>query len=106
NIAHSRPHDGVSTEFHRRGGPATFVPLPGNRSSVVFVNTPEEIAKIESLDQAGLGRVLESMTQGLFGVITPDMPRGRRPLGSLHAQRFADRRIALVGEAAHVLPPI
>ncbi len=106
NIAHTRPHQSISTEFHRRGGPVVFVPLPGNRSSIVFVNTPEEIARLERLDTADLGRELEMLTQGLLGTITPDKPRGSRSLSSLDADCFARNRIALIGEAAHVLPPI
>jgi 2-octaprenyl-6-methoxyphenol hydroxylase len=106
NIAHTRPHDSISTEFHRRGGPVVFVPLPGNRSSIVYVNTLEETERLASLDPSALGRELENLTQGLLGRITPDKPRGSRALSSLEAARFAQNRIALVGEAAHVLPPI
>jgi 2-octaprenyl-6-methoxyphenol hydroxylase len=106
NFSHSRPHTNISTEFHRRGGPLVLVPLPGNRSSMVLVNTPEEIARLDALDGAALGRELEVLTHGLLGRITPDDARGARPLGGLSVDTFAANRIALVGEAAHVLPPI
>jgi 2-octaprenyl-6-methoxyphenol hydroxylase len=106
NISHSRPHNFISTEFHRRGGPLTLVPLPGNRSSVVLVNTPEEVARLSALDDAAFGTELEMLTSGLLGRITPDAARGARPLSSLTADKFAANRIALVGESAHVLPPI
>ncbi|MFC5068751.1 UbiH/UbiF family hydroxylase [Flaviflagellibacter deserti] len=106
NVRHTRPHHDVSTEFHTTGGPLTLVPLPGNRSSVVLVDTPATVERLSELDDAAVGRELQQRTHGILGNITPDSPRGKRPLSSLVANRFAARRIALVGEAAHVLPPI
>jgi 2-octaprenyl-6-methoxyphenol hydroxylase len=106
NIAHSRSHDETSTEFHTRDGPLTLVPLPGRRSSVVLVGTPDEIAALGGLDDAALGAELERRSHGLLGRITPDGVRGIRALDGLRAETVAARRIMLVGEAAHVLPPI
>lgn len=106
NFSHSRPHNGISTEFHRRGGPLVVVPLPGDRSSMVFVNTPEELAMLARFEDAALGRELESVTHGLLGRIMPDAKRGARPLSGLSVKTFAAQRIVLVGESAHVLPPI
>jgi 2-octaprenyl-6-methoxyphenol hydroxylase len=106
NFSHSRPHNFISTEFHRRGGPLVVVPLPGDRSSMVFVNTPEELAMLARFEDAALGRELESVTHGLLGRILPDAKRGARPLSGLSVKTFAARRIVLVGESAHVLPPI
>jgi 2-octaprenyl-6-methoxyphenol hydroxylase len=106
NLSHTRPHDSVSTEFHRRGGPLVLVPLPGNRSSIVLVDRKDEVERLARLDAADLGRALERVTHGLLGRIEPDSSRGSRPLGSLSAGSFGARRIALVGESAHLLPPI
>lgn len=106
NFSHNRPHNSVSTEFHRRGGPLVVVPLPGNRSSIVLVNTPEEIERLSNLDDAALGAQLERFTHGLLGHIQPDKTRGVRRLGTLTVDSFGKDRIALVGEAGHVLPPI
>lgn len=106
NLSHTRPHDSVSTEFHRRGGPLVLVPLPGDRSSIVLVDKTAEVERLAKLDTADLGRALERATHGLLGRIEPDAGRGSRPLGGLSADSFGARRIALVGEAAHVLPPI
>lgn len=106
NFAHSRPHNSVSTEFHRRGGPLVVVPLPDGRSSIVLVNTADEVKRLSGLDDAALGIELERMTHGLLGRITPGKMRGSRKLGTLTVDRFGKNRIALVGEAGHVLPPI
>jgi 2-octaprenyl-6-methoxyphenol hydroxylase len=106
NFSHSRPHNNISTEFHRRGGPVVVVPLPGDRSSMVFVSTPEELGMLARFEDAALGRELETITHGLLGRIMPDAQRGARPLSGLSVKTFAAQRIVLVGEAAHVLPPI
>ncbi|MDX6805337.1 UbiH/UbiF family hydroxylase [Terrihabitans rhizophilus] len=106
NISHTRSHEDVSTEFHRSGGPFTVVPLPGNRSSVVYVARPDQVARLEGLAAGDLQHVLERESFGLLGRITIDSKPSCRPLASLRASSFAARRIALVGEAAHVLPPI
>ena len=106
NFSHSRPHHSVSTEFHRRGGPLVVVPLPDNRSSVVLVNTPGEVERLAGLTDAALGVELERMTHGLLGTITPDRARGQRRLGTLTVDSFGRNRVALVGEAGHVLQPI
>lgn len=106
NIAHSLPHDDVSTEFHTRFGPLTLVPLPGRRSSVVLVDRPEAIDELAALDDAALSAELTRRSHDLLGQITIDGPRGNRRLETMQAIRFARRRIALIGEAAHVMPPI
>ncbi len=106
NFSHTRPHDNISTEFHRRGGPLVLVPLPGNRSSMVCVDTPAETDRRRSLDNRALAREIERLTHGLLGRITFDGVHGAWPLRGMLAERFAAHRIALVGEAAHVLPPI
>ena len=50
NFAHTRPHEGISTEFHTETGPFTLVPLPGERSSLVCVLEPEAAAELGGLD--------------------------------------------------------
>lgn len=105
-FAHSRPHHGVSTEFHRRAGPLTTVPMSGNRSSLVWVETPEEAARLKAMTCAGLSSALEERLQGLLGTLSDVGPRATFPLSGLTAEPMAASRIALIGEAAHVLPPI
>jgi 2-octaprenyl-6-methoxyphenol hydroxylase len=105
-FAHRRPHDGVSTEFHRSAGPLTTVPLPGLRSSLVWVDTPDAVARLLALDDDAFARELEDNLQGLLGPVGPVGPRASFPLSGLRADRMAARRTILVGEAGHVLPPI
>lgn len=106
NFEHTVPHDNVCTELHREAGPLTAVPLPGRASSLVWVETPEEAERLMALDDEAFARTLDDRLHGLLGTVSGIGPRGAFPLSGLTARRFADRRIALVGEAAHVIPPI
>lgn len=105
-FSHSRPHDDITTELHRRAGPLTTVPLVGRASSLVWVETPEEAKRLAALDEAGFADELEGRLQGLLGSISRIGPRAVFPLSGVSAETLGRRRIALVGEAAHRLPPI
>ena len=106
NLGHARSHQDCSTEFHTGGGPFTLVPLPGLRSSLVLVVTPAGAARIAALAASELAAEIERRSHSILGRIVPEAGRGVFPLAIETAQRFAVARIALVGEAAHVLPPI
>jgi 2-octaprenyl-6-methoxyphenol hydroxylase len=106
NLAHSRPHDDISTEFHTDTGPFTLVPLPGQRSSLVFVVDPAEVDRLRGLGNAELAMELERRSHSILGKIEVEAGRGVFPLAVETATQFAARRVALVGEAAHVVPPI
>jgi len=105
-FSHSRDHDFTSTEFHTPSGPFTLVPLPGRRSSLVWVLQPKEAERTAALDDAALAALVEQRSQSILGKITLDGERGLFPLSVATASRFAANRIALVGEAGHVIPPI
>ena len=106
NLGHARPHKDISTEFHTPAGPFTLVPLPDNRSSLVYVTDQETARSISEMDEAALSRKLERRAHSILGKLTVESGRGAFPLAIQTARRFAGDRIALVGEAAHVLPPI
>ena len=106
NFGHTRPHNGISTEFHTETGPFTLVPLPGRRSSLVCVVDPTEAAHLGALDAAALSAEIERRAHSILGKVAVEDGRGIFPLGVDTARNFAARRIALVGEAAHVIPPL
>jgi 2-octaprenyl-6-methoxyphenol hydroxylase len=106
NLGHSRPHDDTATEFHTASGPFTLVPLPGKRSSLVWVLEPGEADAVAALDDAELSDEIEYRSHSILGKIAVEPSRGLYPLGVATARRFAENRIALIGEAAHVVPPI
>ena len=106
NLRHALPHDDISTEFHTPTGPFTLVPLPGNRSSLVCVETADGAARLAELSDAELADEIERRSASILGAVEIDGPRQVFPLSGMRAERFAAGRIALVGEAAHVIPPI
>ncbi|HMG81216.1 MAG TPA: UbiH/UbiF family hydroxylase [Xanthobacteraceae bacterium] len=106
NLAHARPHDDTSTEFHTESGPFTLVPLPGRRSSLVCVLDPAHAAGLAAMNDAELSREIERRAHSLLGAMNVEPGRGIFPLAIETADSFACGRIALVGEAAHVVPPI
>jgi 2-octaprenyl-6-methoxyphenol hydroxylase len=106
NLHHARPHHDTSTEFHTESGPFTLVPLPGERSSLVWVVDQNDARRIAALDNAALADEIEQRSHSILGRITLEPGRGSFPLAVETARRFALNRIALVGEAAHCIPPI
>ena len=105
-LAHDRDHREASTEFHTRHGPFTLVPLPGRRSSLVWVTSAAEAQRLAGLDDGALARAIERQAQSLLGAMRVDGPRGLVPMSGMSVDRYWSRRLALVGEAAHVFPPI
>lgn len=106
NVGHARPHRDVSTEFHTPQGPCAFVPLPGNRCSVVWVARPKEAERLFSLSDDELSEAAERQSHSILGRVRVEGGRHLFPLAIERAAQFAQRRVALVGEAAHVIPPI
>ncbi|WP_353640794.1 UbiH/UbiF family hydroxylase [Mesorhizobium sp. WSM2239] len=106
NFEHARPHGFISTEFHTETGPFTQVPLPGDRSSLVWVVTPETAEELAALDDDALSAKVEERMQSMLGRVSVEPGRQIYRLSAAMPARFAQNRVALVGEAAHVFPPI
>lgn len=105
-FGHSREHRGISTEFHRPAGPCTVVPLPGRRSSLVWVERPSIARRLVAADDAAFTAALEERLHGVLGTVTAIGERRHFPLSCVKAHTLAAPRVALVGEAGHTLPPI
>ncbi|AZO62966.1 MAG: UbiH/UbiF family hydroxylase [Mesorhizobium sp.] len=106
NFSHRSEHGFISTEFHTETGPFTQVPLPGKRSSLVWVVKPETAQELAALDDAMLSVRVEEQMQSMLGRVSVEPGRQVYPLSAASPGRFAQNRVALVGEAAHVFPPI
>ena len=106
NLGHGRAHHDTSTELHTATGPFTLVPLPGKRSSLVFVVDPAEVEALSALSDADLAAEIERRSHSILGKIVIEPGRGVFPLAVETASRFGAGRVALIGEAAHVIPPI
>lgn len=109
-VTHDMPHENVSTEIHRSGGPFTLVPLPDRDgkpcSAVVWMETGPEIARLQALDDAGFEAEMNMRAAGLFGWLKRVSPLTVWPIIAQIADRFDGQRSALMAEAAHVVPPI
>jgi 2-octaprenyl-6-methoxyphenol hydroxylase len=106
SLAHARPHKGISSEFHTESGPFTLVPLPGLRSSLVCVLEPKSADEIGTLDAPALSAEIERRSHSILGKVSVEDAPGLFPLAVEASESFGRDRIALVGEAAHVIPPI
>jgi len=106
NISHSRAHRNISTEFHTPEGPCVFVPLPGDRCSVVWVASPREAERLKALGDDELSEAAERQSHSILGRVKVEAGRNLFPLAIERPRQFAGNRVVLVGEAAHVIPPI
>jgi 2-octaprenyl-6-methoxyphenol hydroxylase len=106
SFTHTRTHRDTSIEFHTEWGPFTLVPLPGQRSSLVYVMNEADHQRVCTLSDRELGEEIENRSYSVLGKIEVEPGRGFFPLSTETAAAFSGLRVALVGEAAHVLPPI
>ncbi len=106
NFSHSLPHQNISTEFHTESGPFTQVPLPGQRSSLVWVVTPDVAERLQSLDSAALSAEVEARMQSMLGKVAVEDGVQAWPLSGMTAVHYGKGRAAFVGEAGHAFPPI
>jgi 2-octaprenyl-6-methoxyphenol hydroxylase len=105
-IEHTKPHNFTSTEFHRSGGPFTLVPMPGNTSSVVWVEKKDDAKKYLALKKQEFQQAIQDRSCGLLGTITLVSNPESWPLMLLSSETLIGERAALAAEAAHVLSPI
>ncbi len=109
-VTHPIPHENISTEIHRTGGPFTLVPLPDRDglpcSAVVWMDDAAESLRRMDLDADAFSAEASQRSSYLFGPLTLATHRAVWPIFSQHAARLSGERIALIAEAAHVMPPI
>ncbi len=109
-VSHTQPHDNISTEIHRTGGPFTTVPLPDQNgqhmSSIIWMETSANAASLHSLDETAFNVALNARSCGILGEMTLATRRNLWPIIAQKAERLVAQRYALIAEAAHVIPPI
>lgn len=105
-VAHERPHRGIAEEHFMPAGPFAILPLPGNRSSLVWTEETAEARRITDLDDAGFARELARRFSRHLGTFEVIGPRWCYPLSMQLATDYAAPRVALVGDAAHVVHPL
>jgi 2-octaprenyl-6-methoxyphenol hydroxylase len=110
-LRHEKPHHNISTEWHKRSGPFTFVPLQGrdgapHRSSLVWLVSPREALRLQATAPEEFSGEIQDQSHDRFGRIDLDGPVGAFPMGALKTDRVTGLRLALIGESAHLFPPI
>lgn len=109
-VTHPVPHENVSTEIHRAGGPFTLVPLPDHdgrpSSAIVWMEDGPRAADLAAMPTPEFEAEMSTRSCHLFGPLTLASRRTLWPIISQKAARMAGERIALMAEAAHVVPPI
>ena len=106
-FTHALPHRNISTEIHREAGSVTTVPLPdAHASSLIWVGSTAEIDELMQADDEAFGNHLSMRLGGVLGALGWVGPRAFFPVAGLSAKSLTGPRTALVGEAAHILPPI
>ena len=105
-VAHERDHHGRAEEHFLPAGPFAILPLKGRRASLVWTETDAEAARIVALSDAAFHRELERRFGLHLGEISLAGPRRAFPLKLFIAREFIAERVALVGDAAHVIHPI
>lgn len=105
-IAHELPHDGVAYEHFRPAGPFASLPLPGNRSSLVWTERSEDALRFLGLDNMALANEIEAVMGSTLGAVTVEDKLMGFPLKLQIARDFVAPRLALAGDAAHVVHPI
>jgi 2-octaprenyl-6-methoxyphenol hydroxylase len=105
-VAHARPHRGVAHQFFMPAGPLAILPLPGDRSSIVWTERADRAAAIGRLDAAGYLAELRPRFSDFLGDIGLEGERWSYPLGLSLAERWTLPRLALAGDAAHGIHPL
>lgn len=109
-VTHPIPHENVSTEIHRTGGPFTLVPLPDRDglpcSAIVWMDDGPLSQARSSLETTEFEAEMSARSCYLFGPLTLASHRSIWPIISQKAERLSGERLALIAEAAHVVPPI
>lgn len=105
-IDHDLPHEGIAHQYFMATGPLAILPLPGNRSSVVWSETDANASAVKALPDADFLQVLRPRFGDFLGGISLAGQRFSYPLSLSLAEAYAAPRVALVGDAAHGVHPI
>ena len=87
-------------------GPQAFLPLCGNRASMVWYHDAEEVGRLRALDDNAFAIAMENAFPAELGGVEQVLARGSFPIARAHAAAYVDERIALIGDAAHVVHPL
>jgi 2-octaprenyl-6-methoxyphenol hydroxylase len=105
-VRHQRPHCGIAVEHFLPAGPFAILPMTDNRSSIVWTERAELAPRLMELSDIAFAAELAARFGDFLGGMEPVGRRWAYPLALLLAERYVAPRLALVGEAAHMIHPI
>ena len=110
-VAHERPHHNIALEHFLPAGPFAQLPMSAseagpNVSAIVWTERSTVAPALLALDDAAFGDQIARRLGPHLGAVRPVGRRWSYPLGALHAHRYTDTRLALIGDAAHGIHPI
>jgi len=105
-VRHEAPHHGVAVEHFRSAGPFAILPMKGNRSSIVWTERSADAPRLLALGQRDFTRELAERFGDYLGALEVEGGRWSYPLALMQARSYTAPRLALVGDAAHVIHPI
>jgi 2-octaprenyl-6-methoxyphenol hydroxylase len=105
-VGHEREHGGCAVEHFLPAGPFAILPLTGQRCSIVWTENAAEAERIIALPDDQFHAELEKRFGLKLGDIEVIGPRRAFPLGLFTARSFVGERLALIGDAAHIIHPI
>ena len=100
------PQQEISWQRFTPSGPQAFLPLPGHHASLVWYHRPAEVKRLLALEDDAFVAELEATFPACLGGVAGISARGSFPLRRMHAHRYVDQRVALVGDAAHTVHPL
>ena len=106
NFSCERPHRNVAWQWFQGGPVLALLPLPGNRVSMVWSAEDTEAARLLALEPAALCREVAAASKHVLGELGLATPPRSFPLARIAARRMVSSRVALLGDAAHVIHPL
>ncbi len=108
-VTHKFNHNNTTTEILENGGPFTIIPLKRNvncnYSTIVWMNYTKNIREICDLDQSAFNKILQEKSYNVRGTIKLNGEKQVYPIITQFAKRLYGKRVALLAESAHVMPP-
>jgi 2-octaprenylphenol hydroxylase len=106
HVATEHPHEDIARQRFLPTGPLAFLPLADGRSSIVWSTTPLEAQRLAALPADDFALELAAAFEHRLGAVTAVSERAVIPLRGLEAARYVGPRLALIGDAAHVVHPM
>lgn len=106
HVRTSEPHNQTCFQRFLPAGPLAFLPVDEGRSSLFWSMSPEEGEELLGMETDDFGRALEEASQKRLGIVREVSERAAVDLNYHHARRYVDERVALIGDAAHVVHPL